>query len=93
MDTPDRQTFGISICLLRNDTWKQAEYIKKGSYLLFDMEGTEKTFIITHAEKNIVKMIWIILTASAVIAAFLWVRGRGRTHLIGNVHKILKKRA
>lgn len=82
---PGRQTSGISIYLLRDGTWEKTEYTLNGSYLLFDMDGTEATFIVTASDKNPVMIILIILIVLAVTTASLWICKRRRTgHLHGS---------
>lgn len=75
---PDKQTSGICIYLLQDGKWQKTAYTTDGSYLLFNMDGTEATFIVTSSEKNTVIFIAIILIAAAVIAASLWIRRRRR---------------
>jgi len=73
---PVQKTSGISIYLLQDGIWKKAESTAKGKYLIFEIEGTDATFIVTYSEKNAVKTVLIIMFISSVIAAFLWLRRR-----------------
>lgn len=74
--TPDRQTSGINIYLLKDGTWQKTDYTTKGSYLLFDMDGIDATFIITSSENNTVIIILSILSILLGIITFIWLRRR-----------------
>ena len=73
---PGKQTSGINVYIFKNGTWQKTEYTTKGSYLLFNMDGTDVTFIITSSENNTVIIILIILAALLGIIIFLWMRRR-----------------
>jgi len=77
---PDRQTSGINIYLLKNGTWEKTDYRTNGSYLLFTMDGTEITFIVTSQERNTVFLL-IIIPAVLLAAAILLLIFKRRTGL------------
>ena len=70
---PGRRTCGINIYLLKDGKWEKTEYKTTGSYLIFTMDGTEETFIVTSSKNNAALIILGTLVA-LLIVALLWVR-------------------
>lgn len=85
---PDRQTSGINIYILQDGTWKKTAYAVKGSYLLFDMQGQEATFIVTYSKNNIVLIILILLAVLTVIFTFLWIRRKHVLIVLRSLHNV-----
>ncbi len=86
---PDRQTSGINIYLLKDGTWQKIEYTTRGSYLVFDMDRIDVTFIITSSENNTMIIILIFLAILLVIVSFLWI---GRRRNPGSLIRSLKRK-
>jgi len=75
---PGKKTSGINIYLLRDGSWEKAEYTALGSYLLFTMDGTEATFIVTSSKNYMIPIVLGILAVSLSIVAFPWMYRRRR---------------
>lgn len=75
---PGKKTSGINIYLLRDGSWEKAEYTVLGSYLLFTMDGTEATFMVTSSENHMAAIVLGVLSASLIIVALPWMYRRRR---------------
>jgi len=73
---PNRQTSGMNIYLLKDGVWEKIEYTTRGKYILFNMEGTEATFIVTSSTHIAWIILLVILSLVLIIAVFWWIRRR-----------------